>query len=113
MFKSLAQRRNDFWQVYVTSIYIAIYGRWYTPTVIDTYSRYLLACHLTHSNSASPEPARALTLGRREGASWADPPAVSDGRQRLVVIGLTMFGSHTRLPCTAFCFQRSLNATLS
>ena len=31
----------------VTYIHIPSYGWWYAVTVIDYYSRYLLACHLT------------------------------------------------------------------
>ena len=41
------------------------YGWWYAVTVIDYYSRYLLACHLTSSYSAA-ETAYALKLARRK-----------------------------------------------
>ena len=48
---SLPQRPNDLWQMDVTYIYIPGHGWWYAVTVIDYYSRYLLACHLTFSYS--------------------------------------------------------------
>jgi len=44
---------NELWQMDVTYVHIPGYGWWYAVTVIDYYSRYLLACHLTWSYSAS------------------------------------------------------------
>jgi transposase InsO family protein len=65
LFELLPQRPNDLWQMDVTYIHIAGYGWWYAVTVIDYYSRYLLACHLTPSYSAL-EAAHALKLARAE-----------------------------------------------
>ena len=49
----------------VTYIHIPGYGWWYAVTVIDYYSRYLLACHLTWSYSAS-QVIEALIEARKE-----------------------------------------------
>jgi transposase InsO family protein len=65
LFELLPQRPNDLWQMDVTYIHIPGYGWWYAVTVIDYYSRYLLACHLTASYSAA-ETAYALKLARSE-----------------------------------------------
>jgi transposase InsO family protein len=61
----LPQKPNDLWQMDVTYIHIPGYGWWYAVTVIDYYSRYLLACHLTYSYSAQ-EVAHGLKLAREE-----------------------------------------------
>lgn len=52
LFELLPQRPNDLWQMDVTYVHIPGYGWYYAVTVIDYYSRYLLACHLTSSYSA-------------------------------------------------------------
>lgn len=65
LFELLPQGPNDLWQMDVTYIHIPGYGWWYAVTVIDYYSRYLLACHLTASYSAA-ETAYALKLAREE-----------------------------------------------
>ena len=65
LFELLPQRPNDLWQMDVTYIHIPGYGWWYAVTVIDYYSRYLLACHLTHSYSAD-QVAYGLHLARQE-----------------------------------------------
>lgn len=65
LFELLPQAPNDLWQMDVTYIHIPGYGWWYAVTVIDYYSRYLLACHLTNSYSAV-ETAYALKLAREE-----------------------------------------------
>ena len=65
LFELLPQGPNDLWQMDVTYIHIPGYGWWYAVTVIDYYSRYLLACHLTPSYSAT-ETAYALKLAREE-----------------------------------------------
>lgn len=65
LFELLPQGPNDLWQMDVTYIHIAGHGWWYAVTVIDYYSRYLLACHLTSSYSAA-ETAFALKLAREE-----------------------------------------------
>jgi putative transposase len=49
----LPRRPNELWQMDVTYIPIAGYGWWYAITVIDYYSRYLLALRLTHSYAAA------------------------------------------------------------
>ena len=49
----------------VTYIHIPGHGWWYAVTVIDYYSRYLLACHLTFSYSAS-QVVYVLKLARRK-----------------------------------------------
>jgi transposase InsO family protein len=65
LFELLPQGPNDLWQMDVTYIHIPGYGWWYAVTVIDYYSRYLLACHLTASYSAT-ETTYALKLARAE-----------------------------------------------
>ena len=65
LFELLPQKPNDLWQRDVTYIHIPGYGWWYPVTVIDYYSRYLLACHLTPSYSAV-EVGYALMLAREE-----------------------------------------------
>ena len=65
LFELLPQNPNDLWQMDVTYIHIPGYGWWYAVTVIDYYSRDLLACHLTHSYSAV-ETAHGLKLAREE-----------------------------------------------
>ena len=64
LFELPPQRPNDLWQADVTYIHIPGHGWWYAVTVIDYYSRYLLAIHLSHSYSAiednkAIDPARA------------------------------------------------------
>ena len=63
-FELLPQQPNDLWQMDVTYIHIPGHGWWYAVTVIDYYSRYLLACHLTFSYSAS-QVIYALKAGPR------------------------------------------------
>lgn len=65
LFELLPQGPNELWQMDVTYIHIPGYGWWYAVTVIDYYSRYLLACHLTSSYSAV-EAAYGLKLARQE-----------------------------------------------
>jgi putative transposase len=48
----LPQKPNDLWQMDVTYIYLENQGWRYAVTVIDYYSRYLLALYLTDSFSA-------------------------------------------------------------
>lgn len=72
LFELLPHKPNDLWQMDVTYIHIAGYGWWYAVTVIDYYSRYLLACHLTHSYSAL-EAAHALKLAREEAERICGP----------------------------------------
>ena len=53
LWQLLPQRPNDLWQTDVTYIHIPGFGWWYAITVIDYFSRYLLACYLTDSYSAA------------------------------------------------------------
>ena len=52
LFELLPKGPNELWQMDVTYVHIPGYGWWYGITVIDYYSRYLLACHLTNSYCA-------------------------------------------------------------
>jgi putative transposase len=65
LFELLPRQPNDLWQMDVTYIHIPGHGWWYAVTVIDYYSRYLLACYLTDSYSAL-EVAHGLKLARAE-----------------------------------------------
>jgi transposase InsO family protein len=65
LYELLPQKPNDLWQMDVTYIHIPGFGWWYAVTVIDYYSRYSLACHLTPSYCAT-EVIHALGLARQE-----------------------------------------------
>ena len=52
LWELLPQRPNDLWQMDVTYVHIPGHGWWYAVTVIDYYSRYLLALRLTSSYCA-------------------------------------------------------------
>ncbi len=65
LYELLPQRPNDLLQMDVTYLHIPGHGWHYAVTVIDYYSRYLLACYLTNSYSAV-EVIHALGLARRE-----------------------------------------------
>lgn len=52
LFELLPQAPNELWQTDVTYLHIPGSGWWYAVTVIDYYSRYLLACYFTPSYSA-------------------------------------------------------------
>ena len=51
-YELLPQYPSALWQMDVTYVCIPGYGWWYAITVIDYYSRYLLACRLTWSDCA-------------------------------------------------------------
>jgi putative transposase len=53
LYELLPQGPNELWQTDVTYIHIPGYGWHYAVTVIDYYSRYLLACRFTWSYSAA------------------------------------------------------------
>ena len=53
LYEILPQKPNDLWQMDVTYIHIPGKGWHYAVTVIDYYSRYLLACHLSSSHCTS------------------------------------------------------------
>ncbi len=74
LFELLPQKPNDLWQMDVTYIHIPGYGWWYAVTVIDYFSRYLLACHLTSSYSAV-EVTYGLKLARQEAERLCGPLA--------------------------------------
>jgi putative transposase len=74
LFELLPQQPNNLWQMDVTYIHIPGHGWWYAVTVIDYYSRYLLACHLTFSYSAA-QVINALKLAREEAERVGGPLA--------------------------------------
>lgn len=65
LWELLPKGPNDLWQMDVTYVHIPGHGWWYAVTVIDYYSRYLLALHLTNSYSAL-EATVALDQARQE-----------------------------------------------
>jgi transposase InsO family protein len=65
LYDLLPQKPNDLWQMDVTYVHIPGHGWHYVVTVIDYYSRYLLAAYLTTSYSAV-EVTHALGLAREE-----------------------------------------------
>jgi len=72
LYDLLPQGPNDLWQTDVTYIHIPGYGWWYAVTVIDYYSRYLLACRLTNSYCAA-EAVVALGTARAEAQRLCGP----------------------------------------
>ena len=52
LYELLPNGPNELWQMDVTYVHIPGYGWWYVVTVIDYYSRYLLASRLVSSYSA-------------------------------------------------------------
>ncbi len=72
LYQLLPKAPNELWQTDVTYIQIVGYGWWYAITVIDYYSRYLLALHLTHSYSAV-EAGRALKMAVEEARRCRGP----------------------------------------
>lgn len=82
LYELLPKKPNELWQMDVTYVHIPGYGWHYAVTVIDYYSRYLLACYLTTSYSAV-ECTYALKLARAEserihGALEKQPFLVTD-----------------------------------
>ena len=65
LFELLPSRPNGLWQADVTFVHVPGHGWWYAVTVIDYYSRYLLACHFTPSHRAVDVNA-ALDVAREE-----------------------------------------------
>ena len=72
LYELLPQKPNELWQMDVTYIYLPGYGWHYAITVIDYYSRYLLACYLTTSYSAI-EAIHALGSARKEAERLCGP----------------------------------------
>ena len=65
LYELLPTKSNELWQMDVTYIHVPGYGWRYGITVIDYYSRYLLALHFTASYSTM-EVERALMKARAE-----------------------------------------------
>jgi putative transposase len=65
LYELLPDGPNDLWQMDVTYIHIPGFGWWYAVTVIDYYSRYLLAAYLTPSYRAMAA-VEALVIARQE-----------------------------------------------
>ena len=79
LFELLPRRPNELWQIDVTYIHLQSEW-WYAVTVIDYYSRYLLACYLTPTHNTAAV-IQGLTLAQQEAAShYNELPA----RPRLV-----------------------------
>jgi hypothetical protein len=74
LYELLPQGPNDLWQADVTYIHISGHGWWYAVTVIDYYSRYLLAAHLT-ANFTAVEVGHAIDLARTEAERLCGPLA--------------------------------------
>jgi transposase InsO family protein len=72
LFELLPTGPNDLWQMDVTYVHIPGFGWWYAVTVIDYYSRYLLAAHLTSSYSALAAT-EALAIARAEAERLCGP----------------------------------------
>lgn len=72
LFELLPSGPNELWQMDVTYVHIPGYGWWYAVTVIDYYSRYLLAVRLTFSYCAS-EVIAALKEARAEAERLCGP----------------------------------------
>lgn len=63
LFELLPRRPNDLWQADVTYVHIPGHGWWYAVTVIDYFSRYLLAIPLT-ANYSAREITKAIDQAR-------------------------------------------------
>jgi len=72
LYELLPSGPNELWQMDVTYVHIPGFGWWYVVTVIDYYSRYLLAAHLTSSYSAL-EVTKALERARAEAERLCGP----------------------------------------
>ena len=97
LFELLPSVPNQLWQMDVTYVHLPGYGWWYVVTVIDYYSRYLLAAHLTSSYCAS-EIITALKHARSEaeglhGPLTQEPFLVTDNGSSFIS---RRFRSHTK-----------------
>ena len=72
LYELLPSGPNELWQMDVTYVHIPGHGWWYAVTVIDYYSRYLLAAYLTSSYSAG-EVVQALAQARAEAERLCGP----------------------------------------
>lgn len=82
LFELLPTGPNELWQMDVTYVHLPQGRWWYVVTVIDYYSRYLLACHLTPFQNAL-SVGHALDLARAEaerlhGPLEREPTLVTD-----------------------------------
>lgn len=98
LYELLPSGPDQLWQADVTYIEIPGHGWWYAVTVIDYYSRYLLACHLTDSFSAAEvmnglAQARAEAERVRGGPLPRQPTLVTDNG---VSFTAQAFGRHLR-----------------
>ncbi len=67
LFELLPEGPNQLWQADVTYVHIPGHGWWYAVTVIDYFSRYLLAIHLSPSFDAA-----ALIVGIEKARAEAE-----------------------------------------
>ena len=72
LFELLPTGPNQLWQMDVTYLYIPGRGWWYAVTLIDYYSRYLLAAQVVESFSAK-EVIRVLKEAREEAEAISGP----------------------------------------
>lgn len=78
LYELMPSAPNQLFQTDVTYINIPGHGWWYVVTVIDNFSRYLLACHLTASYSARDcIDALDLALGEAEMITGQRPENVT------------------------------------
>ena len=96
LYELLPSRANALWQSDVTYIHIPGHGWWYAVTVIDYYSRYLLALHLTPSYAA-PEINTAIDHARAEAerCTGLGDNTVSGDRQRQQFPGEAVSGAYS------------------
>ena len=93
------------------NIHISGHGSWYAVTVIDYYSRYLLACHLTFSYSVI-QVMYALKQAREEAERVGGPLAkrpflVTDNLNPVPRHNLAITHLLDHLNATAFTVHRS------
>jgi len=74
LFELLPNGPNGLWQMDVTYVHIPGFGWRYAITVMDYYSRYLLAAYLSDSYSAA-EAERALSIAKAEAERVCGPLA--------------------------------------
>lgn len=72
LFELLPEGPNELWQADVTYVHIPGFGWWYAVTVIDYFSRYLLALHLSPSNDAVALTV-AIDQAMTEAERWHGP----------------------------------------
>jgi transposase InsO family protein len=95
LYELLPQGPNELWQMDVTYVHIPGHSWWYAVTVIDYFSRYLLALRLTWSYSAA-EVILALEDARNEaerihGPLSKQPFLVTDNGSSFIARRFTKF----------------------